>query len=149
MGPAANVLPFFPQKVEALKCSALISHRKCKVSTASRWIWLVAAVRTLNFGRVCITQLPKVTRPAKQQTYWGMVTAEHSAMGWPHVTLPNQCAVTERRASECGKFTQLTQPSYLGHALCTNKVFQYHGVFGHCATLIWGSKRDSGALSRK
>ncbi len=50
------------------------------------------------------------------------------------VTLPSQRAVTVMRQ-------QLTQPSYLAHALGVNKPFHKKGVFGHRANLIFGGSR--------
>ncbi len=54
--------------------------------------------------------------------------------------LPNQRVVPARRASARGQATQLTQPSYLAHALCANELFITTGVFGHRAILIFGDR---------
>ncbi len=63
--------------------------------------------------------------------------------------LPNQRAVTAKRASASGQATQLTVLSYLAHALCVNKLLHYQGVFGQRAILIFpGIETWLGVLGR-
>ncbi len=110
-------------------CNGLIAHRKFGAPTASRWRWV---------GRAHITPQLKVTQPSSALNHWP-----------PTVVLPNQRAVTARRASARGQATQLTFPSYLAHALCANKLFHKQGVFGHRAILIFpGIETWLGVLGR-
>ncbi len=47
-----------------------------------------------------------------------------------------------RRASARGHTTQLTQPSYLAHAFCANKVFHKQRVVGG-SRRAWGIKKNT------
>ncbi len=70
------------------------------------------------------------------------VAVGRSTIGYWQVVLPTQRAVTARQGRTRCQTTQLTQPSYLAHALCTNQVFHYQGVFGHRAIMVFLGDRD-------
>ncbi len=54
----------------------------------------------------------------------------------PRGSLTVQAASAHARVQKAST-TQLTQPSYLAHALCANKLFHKQDVFGHRAILIF------------
>ncbi len=107
-----------------------IAHRIVSTPAASRLWWVGSRVRTrssareLDIGRAHITPLLKVVheQPANQQSLSAPSLTVQVASAHAHV----------HKASA----TQLTQPSYLAHTLCANKLFHKQGVFGHRAILI-------------
>ncbi len=66
--------------------------------------WLTRAYRssacTIDFGRAYITPQLKVTQPCRRTD-----VLRRSTVGCRLIALPNQCVVTDRRASACGQAT--------------------------------------------
>ncbi len=86
-----------------------------------------ASTHSLSFGRAYMTPLPKVIQVINRPI--------------SPCTLPRWHGQVSH--------TQLSCLSYRVHALCTNIVFHNHGIFGHCAIMIFGgSRRGRGVISR-
>ncbi len=101
-------------------CNSLIAYKKFGAPTASRGGWVGSRVHTrssaraINLGRAYNTPQFKVIQPFSLNRCPRLPTS-----GCYLVLLPNQHAVTDRRASTCGQATTT-------HAACANKVLQVH-----------------------
>ncbi len=88
-----------------------------------------------RFRRTYIIPLLKVRRPANQQPFSRIAVAGHSSIGCHQVVLPNQRAVTDRRAGARSR-----QHGLLNAVTLRLETLHKTGAFGHRVIMAWVSK---------